>query len=1160
MNLTRKQWPHGWIPSDDSINGRPTGLLRMDNCYLDEKGVLSLVPGTQRVNSTPLSAVVHSLYSKYLGNIKHRFAGLGNGTVMLDTGSGNFDYQMLEAGHPEYATFATALGQILFTSGNKKRRFDGTNNYEIGMQRPEPPTLSVQSGSTFPIVTGPGAFNNATLVEGSNLNILSDGVQFDSGNNRGVVSIPAVVDTWHSNDGGEGTDEDIFHFNVLIGDTTNLVKVRVEIVLDSLTTPSEYYFAEWSNETSFNIGINAWTTLEIKRRQFERVGQDPTKDWSTVIGVIFSMETTTTIANNIINEFVFFGGSKGPLTGQYEYLQINVNDTGTYKGKSAASNISEVIETRSSKVTITPYLPVDPQVNEIWIYRRSAESNTDVTRIGDPRKLDQFYRIKTITNFIPFNDEVSDDDALLEGQIIDFHLASIQGIEAYILGITDLVYDRVFYLTEKDVYISSSLDLDSYNPLHVLHLSGNTFERNLWISKVGEGRILVGTTEDIYEISGTFRELPDFTIDANIRPLGLGFAPISRSFAVSNGMVYYISADGWRVTNGSDTKLLLGDLDLLFRGKDRYGISPVAILPQGLAIYACAVYRDELWTYTNFKDGTRAGLVYDFINNIWRYHKIEAVSLFVEEDGILIAGFGGGSGNYVHVLDTGNSLSGINGQDLHVLTVFDDNGQPRNRKDVFTLKFTADTGGKNVDVQIAKDGGSFTSLGNHNSTGISTSFYALNLIGLGFRYALRVLGTDLNDFKLYEFDIEYDPRPEQVNYLRIPPTNLGTISRKRFPNYAFVIDTLGNTITFTPYVDNIVGTPSAFVRNYKGTFIHFFTTEVIGIDIGGILSGGIFEFYQVNLEEIVSEKLPTPTKYLVIPANDYGNPNRKRHSSYKFQINTRGANVNFTPRLDGVNKTISIVNTSEKRTHEHFFISDTIGIDIGGILETLADTEFEFYGPIIPQQLEVLPPRLKELYVPENNLGIPAKKRVRTLPMGINTNGYNVTFTPILDGIANTPSTINTSVKRTAFHYFTTDVFFTDVAGEFIGTQPFEFYGFLQPEAVEVLPVGKKFDQIGPVSYERIGKFLGFRIRIISGDSTLPYNIYKEDVSVYTGTINTLANIDMVYEVMQLPKTIVGTTFRIELGPTANPFHRYWLEMKVNISGAETESKWVRIK
>ncbi len=343
---------------------------------------------------------------------------------------------------------------------------------------------------------------------------------------------------------------------------------------------------------------------------------------------------------------------------------------------------------------------------------------------------------------------------------------------------------------------------------------------------------------------------------------------------------------------------------------------------------------------------------------------------------------------------------------------------------------------------------------------------------LGFRYALQLSDVaGVFTFKLYEYTIEYEPRPEQVDYMRILPTNAGTISRKRWTTYAFVIDTLGNSITFTPYLDNVAwGTNSIVQHGTKLTHIFYFQSEAIATDIGGILSGGVFEFYGLNLEESVSEKLPAPTKFLVIPPNNYGTPNRKRHTSYKFQLLSRGSDVVFTPIVDGTSHSPSTYNTSTKKTVDYFFPQsdgDVIGVDIGGTLS--GSSPFEYYGTITPQTIETLPDRLEYFRIPNSNFGLAARKRIRSISLVLDTRGNTVTYTPYVDGSSFGSSTnFTTSGKLTVFHYFTSDVVGTDFGGTLqisSGTGYFEFYGIGTPENVEPLPQPCEYYIIPPNDY-----------------------------------------------------------------------------------------------
>ena len=61
------------------------------------------------------------------------------------------------------------------------------------------------------------------------------------------------------------------------------------------------------------------------------------------------------------------------------------------------------------------------------------------------------------------------------------------------------------------------------------------------------------------------------------------------------------------------------------------------------------------------------------------------------------------------------------------------------------------------------------------------------------------------------------------------------------------------------------------------------------------------------------------------------------------------------------------------------------------------------------------------------------------------------------------------------------------------------------------------------------------------------------------GNINTVPNSDEVYEI-NLPKSVNGTIFRLVLGPSSDPFHRYDCQMKVSSSGMESDSKWIPVR
>lgn len=203
-----------------------------------------------------------------------------------------------------------------------------------------------------------------------------------------------------------------------------------------------------------------------------------------------------------------------------------------------------------------------------------------------------------------------------------------------------------------------------------------------------------------------------------------------------------------------------------------------------------------------------------------------------------------------------------------------------------------------------------------------------------------------------------------------------------------------------------------------------------------------------------------------------------------------------------------------------------------------------------------------ELHLNVQDLGLDSvnKKRVRVLSCIINTNVADLDFYPVIDGVVQPKSTFNTTKKRTVSHYFLTDVFGIDYTGFFVGTELFEFYKFLAPSVVQILPEGKKLDQVGPTELARYGKIKEMEIRLTAfGGTLLPYTIYFEDAPAQINTLDVLDGIEGVYHI-GIPKTVAGSIVRIVFGPTSYLFHRAYTRIKVAKSGQDTEEKWVTLE
>jgi hypothetical protein len=1213
MNLTKQNWPLGWTPSADSVNGDPSGLLRMDNLQMDETGVLSLVRGIQQLNGSSLGDYVSDIYSKVIGASETIWVGLnGLGLSVKRSKNGTFSDAVTIGAGDARAVFGDCLGQVLITAGALRKKDDGTTVNNLGITyTPDAGTWGSSSGPAFAINAQPqldltsGTWES---LEGHDPLSFPPSYQenVDADTLRGVVRMKYAgpVNTYAIGDGPRSHPEnDKFYFLVQLHDSNLFTNIRVEFILDdSIDTPQNYFWHEWPLDSTpeYLLGINQQSHLSANRGDFFRQGSDTTLDWDHVTAIRF---TAIALADNkfLVGEQKFSGGVKGVLNGAYAYRLVFLNDNGVYQAKSEVTPPSPTVLVINGSVSIFgPTSGFDTQINKMQVFRRSINVASD-NPISGPEQavaannpnipvtgLNNWFLVGTVpfSAGVQFDDNTSDAEALELNTKANLFLQSLQNVPDTILGMEGLFNERMLYLTASTILLGDQLNPDAIDLRYTIKAFGDVTEKNLWLRKLTNNVLILGTTKNLYEISGTLLILPDGTVDATIIPIGENYPPLCSDNAATEGSVFYVASDGIRLTNGSNSILISPQLNLLFQGLNRHGIPPVAIFTNNNARYPMAIAKGKLFISIPTQDGDRRFFLYDIKNSRWSLRVNDPIAVYATATDRLLLGFGYNQNIYemdkgLGVTDSSGSL--IQGQTFYLQTVFDANGQPRNRKDTFTLKIICDTGGKSVDVYIGKDNDTetMTFVGSLSHSGTNTAYFPLDQFTLGFRYAIRINanGAPISNlptvFKLNEITIEYDPRPEQLDYLRIQNTNLGSYSRKRITSFAFVIDTLGNTINFVPYIDNTPNEPDTVNNPVKLTHVSYFDQETIGTDIGGILSGGVFEYYGLNLEETISEKLPTPTRFLVIPNSDYGTPNRKRHTSYKFQINTRGQNVVFTPKLDGVNYAPATYNMTEKRIVEYFFdtaLGDIIGIDIGGTLDSSTLIPFEFYGVVTPQQVEVLPPRLEFFRIPNTNYGVAARKRIRTIPVIIDTYGTPVTFTPILDGVLQSNSTtFSSSGKTTLYHYFIDDVFPTDIGGQISSVnsgQPFEFYELGVPENVEVLPVPKRLDQLN-MRFDRLGKLFNLRTRLIAmGDLNIPFAIYESDLNaavvtnvnpVLTGNIPVTPFVDNTWET-QLPKSINGTIFRIVLGPTDFPFHRFDMQVRVAQSGMESDSKWVPIR
>lgn len=1299
--LYRENWPQGWTPNADSVNGNPEGLLRADNLTQDEHGVLSLIRGTRKISHAPLATAPSQLYSHLIdlnsvigspggypvGNNHVRYAVVGN-QVVRNFGPSTksetiYDWAVINGGGDQGAGFAFGAGHVFITYGTQKFKDNGVKQTPIGMGAAAPPGVGYNTPPKV-IMRGPNtnyvefaAKENGTVFNNSSTYVLID---TSADNNRAVAVggqfVALNINAMALNGVAEtGTDADIYSIAIRVGNTATLVKVRVEYLCQPPLVPgfnpdaTDYYWHEWTagsgeeGTTEFNAGINTWTTLKCRRDEFTREGTDPAVNWRIIKGIRITF-VATEHQEFAFTDPVFEGGTKGPLSGEYKYIQVNIQDNGYYTERSLPSVPSAVVTPINSSNYIQPST-VHPQSNGAWIYRSGGGLGGD------------YYLIKQITGadgFTPaqFNDEISDEDALRIGVKLELFQ---QNLPDGIIGIETNFKGRNWYITYEDIYPSYRDNFSSYDSRYVINTSGNT-EYNLFITKLSTDALILATNRDFYEISGSAGVIVQDNIeffDLTVRPLGIKAPSISKEFAVREGNLFYLAADGIRVLAGTTCQLMSNNIDLLFNNYTRHEIAPSKLIPME-PIYWVQVGNGRLYFSTQQTDNKRVLYIYTFATQTWRYEyhgDVDSIqAIFIEEDGTIIYSTALFGDKFMRVLDTGTLFDEVNNIPFKFLSVFDHAGAPNNRKDSYTLKMTCDSGNSPIGITVRglKQDNSIISWVT-TATFIGKSEQQFNLYeALGtVKYYQIELSGNVAILKLYNLGIEFDARPTQLTSLRVPPNNYGTASRKRINEIPLSIDTLGTNVNITPVLDG-VNHPVKIVNTVnKAVWSYIFPYDASAYDVELLVNGGLFEFYDLitpreievlpdpilykilnntnlgttsrkrflqyaviintygqpvevipiidgvqlndyakhvsttrkqtviltlgqnqigvdiactvralsttsfelwgpSIEESVYEKLPPIAEYMHVAYTNLGTTSRKRFIQYAIVIDTRGQDVEMIPNIDGITFAPQIINTDSKRTVIYTFHSDfATGVDISCTLRSINRTPFEFYQVSLDDSVfEKLPPKSKYAVVPVTNFGTAAKKRIRTIPFQIDTFGHDVIFKPSADGVEFPSSTFNTNGKRTVLHYFENKdkdfglPFAIDYGGILEGSHDFEFYQMLQPENVETLPVGKKFDQFGPIEFSKVGKIREVSIRILPTGFSLSYTILQSDSVIIEGAIKTIPNQERTY-VISLPKGINPNIFRMEIY-AIEVFHRFDAEVKVNIDGAVTENKRIRIK
>lgn len=832
---TSAEWPAGWQPSSDLLNGNPSGLLRADNLMLDDEGVIRL-----RFGSTPNFTApggeqnVDRLYTAVLNSsptslsVKH-IVGVDNAIYINGArrdqgvnGSGDI-------------AITSAFGQMFWTRGTTHKKNDGSEqggdngagNRNWGIAKPtSAPSFesSDPDGATFAtcdsdespgfeVNVQAGDDGTGEFVEGHDGT--EDGafqLTADAKSGRGTATLfygqGGARDFTVYDDGDKGIDEDLIEGYVKVSNPENLGSLTIifgvnpDAEFQSVAFQDDYYWYTFDQDQivktkppelvstedtnvspdevetlrtykmnrndqeggsgqvgpTFTIRKDAdWARFSVPRKSFFRSGGNSGRGWDTVIGIRFiatSLQPEFTFGQIGIDRITISGGANHPFTGTFTARYQWVKNFGNYVALSPASDASDPITTKANGLFVRiPNAAIaarDSQVNEVWVYLFGGALNG-------------YYRFAAeefTQGALRIDVNIREVQAVIANIVLDLNL-SVPPDD--IISLAGPHYGRFLALTPYGIHISQPNNPDTFSVNEVIKI-GDGGEIPYWMV-LSDGRILVGTSLTIWEVSGTLTRSPDGTIDARKTQINVP-GPADKTVAVDGSVIGYIAADGPRLLVGYQSKLIVGGLDLLLRGETRYDVAPMNL---GLAPGRTRMAIKDRFLFMvapefPYNDGSPVVYRYDMSENRWMrwVYPYTFRSIYKEPSNLLIAGTNDGRvvGLEGGTNDNGSPIA------FELRTVAEAPGGALIKKDFHDIIVNLDSGHSNspiqgVGIQFYKDDETTAAVNLLARGGVGNTTWQAEVTDLSGarRVAMKISGSSDTGFKFYDYSLNFRERP-----------------------------------------------------------------------------------------------------------------------------------------------------------------------------------------------------------------------------------------------------------------------------------------------------------------------------------------------------------------------------------------------------------------
>jgi len=784
----------GWNPSVDAYNAPPNCLLRADNLTWEQGNVPRLRAGSNKINITSVGPSIDGLFTTILN---------GNRVRMFGAGGSVYDNNSFLAGGFPGSTdiaFGSHMNQILIARGTRKVKWDGSiaRNWGIA-DAPPAPTVAEDAGNvkviaecnngSFTNDTSEGAVHDVTGYDGGQ----AQQIECNSADFRGVMSTTFAAKDLNDFSGEAGSDTDLVEFYVKVTGSNRLLSLQLQIDVNGASAApfqDDYYQVLIDLSSGVKVALSpsealaptdaggfdrdrvradlrryqdgrddtgdvaptsrvgraaSWVRYSIPRGKMERVGATSGKGWSTAVGVRLIAQFSAAGGKVDLDYVTISGGIEHALTGKFQARAVYVYNSGTYQGKSGISETSAQVDLRGGALSVTVDPSADTQVNETWVFIMGGGLNN-------------FYRGAVISGN---GGTVSIGTPEVTLAILNVTLENNSPPPDDIIGIVGPHAGRTWVLTPTQLCPSRRNNPDSFDLTQAVTV-GDASETPYWVVLTSEGNLFVGTSKGVYRIGGKGLEFPDGTTDISKDSISIE-PPIDYGVTTDGFVIYYIASDGWRAYAGGVSRRIVGALDELYKGYDRYGVKAVN-LGSGHARFRCATFNGKLFALSG--EGIAGNDEYSPALHVFdpqspvrerRLYPFNITLLYREPDGGLLVGCTDG---FVREIEVTESDSGAF-IPYELWTPDNYGGAPLNYKDPFGMEALSDTGNTVATMALHVDSSDTAAA---TVSWISNGFQAiarrLDTLTPFRAIQARITGA-ASRFTLREFSLNYRLRPQR---------------------------------------------------------------------------------------------------------------------------------------------------------------------------------------------------------------------------------------------------------------------------------------------------------------------------------------------------------------------------------------------------------------